>query len=87
MAEYISNETKAIKVGQIIPDIKAKQKGKNENMENKIEIEVETKGIDEMNEKLEKAKNNAEDLAEALEIPSIIIKQSKNCTFNISINR
>ena len=24
MAEYISNETKAIKVGEIIPDIKAK---------------------------------------------------------------
>lgn len=28
-------------------------------MENKIEIEVETKGIDEMNEQLENAKNMA----------------------------
>ena len=58
-------------------------------MDNKVEIEVEvdTKGIDEMNEKMEKAINNAGDLAEALEFPSIIIKQSKNCTFNISINR
>lgn len=56
-------------------------------MENKVEIEVETKGIDERSEKLENAKNNADDLAEALEFPSIIIKQSKNCTFNISINR
>lgn len=56
-------------------------------MENKIEIEVETKGIDEMNEQLENAKNNAEDLQEALEIPHMIIKQSKNCTFNIHIER
>ena len=56
-------------------------------MDNKIEIEVETKGIDEMNEQLENAKNNAEDLQEALEMPSLVIKQSKNCTFNIWINR
>ena len=56
-------------------------------MDNKFEIEVETKGIDEMNEKMETAINNAEDLAEALEFPSIIIKQSKNCTFNIWINK
>lgn len=43
-------------------------------MENNLEIEIETKGMDEMNEKLEKAVNNAEDLSEALEIPSLIIK-------------
>lgn len=30
MSEYISNETKAIKVGEIIPDIKVKQKDKTE---------------------------------------------------------
>ena len=53
----------------------------------KFEVEVETKGLDEMNEGLERAKNNAEDLAEALDIPQIVIKQSKNCTFNITINR
>jgi hypothetical protein len=56
-------------------------------MKKKFEIEVETKGLDEMNEGLEMAKNNAEDLAEALDIPHIVIKQSKNCTFNISINK
>jgi hypothetical protein len=56
-------------------------------MNEKFEIEVETKGLDEMNEGLEKAVNNAEDLAEALDIPHIVIKQSKNCTFNISINK
>lgn len=54
-------------------------------MKEKIEIEVEANGLDEMNEKLETAKNNAEDLSEALEMPSIVIKQSKNCTFNINI--
>ena len=53
----------------------------------KFEVEVETKGLDEMNEGLERAKNNAEDLVEALDIPQIVIKQSKNCTFNITINR
>ena len=52
----------------------------------KFEVEVETKGLDEMNEGLERAKNNAEE-SEALNIPQIIIKQSKNCTFNISINK
>lgn len=59
-------------------------------MNEKFELEVETKGLDEMNEGLEMAKDNAEDLAEtfeALDIPKIIIKQSKNCTFNISINK
>lgn len=56
-------------------------------MKEKFEIEVETKGLDEMNEGLERAKNNAEDLAEALDIPQIVIKQVKNCTFNISITK
>ena len=56
-------------------------------MNKKFELEVETKGLDEMNEGLERAKNNAEDLVEALDIPQIVIKQSKNCTFNITINR
>lgn len=56
-------------------------------MNEKFELEVEAKGLDEMNEKLETAKNNAEDLSEALDIPQIVIKQSKNCTFNITINR
>lgn len=56
-------------------------------MNEKFELEVETKGLDEMNEGLERAINNAEDLSEALDIPQIIIKQSKNCTFNISINK
>lgn len=56
-------------------------------MNEKFELEVETKGLDEMNEGLERAKNNAEDLVEALDIPQIVIKQSKNCTFNITINR
>ena len=56
-------------------------------MNEKFELEVEAKGLDEMNEKLETAVNNAEDLAEALDIPQIVIKQSKNCTFNISINK
>ena len=38
MAEYISNETKAIKVGEIIPDIKVKPKTEKckENLQNKI---------------------------------------------------
>lgn len=56
-------------------------------MEKKFEIEVEAKGFDEMNEQFDKAINNAEDLQEALEIPHLTIKQSKNCTFNISINK
>lgn len=53
----------------------------------KFEVEVEARGLDEMNETLENAKNNAEDLAEALEFPSLIIKQSKNCTFNINVTK
>ena len=56
-------------------------------MNEKFELEVEAKGLDEMNEKLETAVNNAEDLAEDLDIPQTITKQSKNCTFNISINK
>ena len=56
-------------------------------MNEKFELEVEAKGLDEINEKLETAKNNAEDLYEALDIPQIVIKQSKNCTFNITISR
>jgi hypothetical protein len=56
-------------------------------MNEKFELEVKTKGLDEMNEGLERAVNNAEELSEVLDIPQIIIKQSKNCTFNISINK
>lgn len=56
-------------------------------MNDKIEIEVEAKGIDEMNEKMEKAINNAEDLQEALDFPSFTIKQCKHCTFNLWVGK
>ena len=50
-------------------------------------VDIETNGFDEMNEGLKKAVDNANDLQEAFDIPSLTIKWSKNCTFNITINK
>ena len=53
----------------------------------KITVDVETNGLEEMNEQLKETVDNANDLQEALDLPSVTIKWSRNCTFNITINK
>lgn len=57
-------------------------------MENdKLTIDVEANGLEQINETLQETVDNAQDLQEALDLPNVTIKWSKNCTFNITINK
>ena len=51
-----------------------------------VKVNVDTSDMEKVNELLEESVDLAEDLDDALNIPSLTIRQCRECTFNITIN-
>ena len=54
--------------------------------ENKIEIEVEAKGLDDIKETIDDVNDGIENMQELLELPRVVLRNNNDFTINVWIN-